>query len=116
MNKKEISYNTNGVHLKHCFQGEYIDGCKYGDDNCPAKPKQDTLEDAAERIFTPAYTNYKVRRQGFIEGAKWQQERNKQDLKDLWDFVIERSINFLDDESPQLGTFEDWFEKYKKLI
>jgi hypothetical protein len=26
------------VHLKHCYQGEYEDGCKYGEDSCPAKP------------------------------------------------------------------------------
>lgn len=112
--------NTNGVHLKHCFQGEY----KYGDHNCPAKPKQDTLEDAAENwLYDLENTNPSVLEKGyplvpmefgFIEGAKWQQEKNKQDLKDLWNFVIERSINFLDDESPQLGTFEEWFQQYKK--
>jgi hypothetical protein len=26
------------VHLRHCYQGEYEDGCKYGEDSCPAKP------------------------------------------------------------------------------
>ena len=37
-----------GVHLRHCYQGEYEDGCKYGEDDCPAKPlepKQETLEE-----------------------------------------------------------------------
>lgn len=39
----------------------------------PVVPKEETPEEAAERIFTPKYTNYKVRRQGFIEGVKWSQ-------------------------------------------
>lgn len=30
-----------GVHLSHCYMGEYPDSCKYGDDNCPAKPPFD---------------------------------------------------------------------------
>lgn len=50
----------------------------------------------------------------FKEGAKWQQEQNKQDFKALWDYMNERSLNFLDDELPQLGTFEEWFEQFKK--
>jgi hypothetical protein len=25
-----------GVHMSHCFQGEYEGSCKYGDDDCPA--------------------------------------------------------------------------------
>ena len=29
-----------GVHLSHCYQGEYEGYCKYGDDNCPAKPAE----------------------------------------------------------------------------
>lgn len=31
--------NEKGTHLRHCYQGEYMNGCKYGDDDCPAKPK-----------------------------------------------------------------------------
>ncbi|MFY8161980.1 MAG: hypothetical protein ACOVNU_11670 [Candidatus Kapaibacteriota bacterium] len=26
------------VHFNHCYQGEYEDGCKYGEDDCPAQP------------------------------------------------------------------------------
>jgi hypothetical protein len=26
------------VHFSHCYQGEQEDSCKYGDENCPAKP------------------------------------------------------------------------------
>jgi hypothetical protein len=36
-----------GIHLRHCYQGEYEDGCKYGEDDCSAKPleepKQETI-------------------------------------------------------------------------
>lgn len=36
MEKKEINQ-----HLAHCYQGEYKTTCKYGDENCPAKPKEE---------------------------------------------------------------------------
>lgn len=26
----------NGVHMRHCNQGDYLGSCKYGDLNCPA--------------------------------------------------------------------------------
>jgi hypothetical protein len=52
MNKQETleepKQDYSGVHLRHCYQGEYEDGCKYGENDCPAKPlepKQETLED-----------------------------------------------------------------------
>ena len=52
--------------------------CKYcktettqSDDECYMKPKQETLEEAAEK-----YTNNPFTKAGFIEGAKWQQERS----------------------------------------
>lgn len=42
-----------GMHLSHCYLEEG-DGCKYGDDNCPAKPAPDPEKartDAEERKF-----------------------------------------------------------------
>lgn len=48
LTQKEPKQDYSRVHLAHCYQGEYEDGCKYGEDNCPAKPlesKQETLED-----------------------------------------------------------------------
>jgi hypothetical protein len=45
--KEETKQDYSGVHLRHCYQGEYKDGCKYGEDACPAKPlepKQDLLK------------------------------------------------------------------------
>jgi hypothetical protein len=48
---------TEGVHLAHCFQGEYKTTCKYGDDNCPAQPdpaaEAQKLYDQVERILVP---------------------------------------------------------------
>lgn len=44
----DLRYNKftelSGVHFNHCFQGEYIDSCKYGDENCPAKPIEEDIE------------------------------------------------------------------------
>ena len=28
--------NNPAVHFSHCYQGEYANTCKYGDDDCPA--------------------------------------------------------------------------------
>ena len=44
--RKEDNIET---HLTHCYQGEYETTCKYLDDNCPAKPKQETKEIDKER-------------------------------------------------------------------
>ena len=52
--KEEPKQDYSGVHLRHCYQGEYKNGCKYGEDDCPAKPleepKQESLEEAAEKL------------------------------------------------------------------
>lgn len=52
--KEETQLDHSGVHLKYCYQGEYEDSCKYGDDDCPVnKIKQRaknymSLKDALE--------------------------------------------------------------------
>ncbi|MFY8160830.1 MAG: hypothetical protein ACOVNU_05830 [Candidatus Kapaibacteriota bacterium] len=38
--KEELKHEYS-VHLRHCYQGEYEDGCKYGEDDCPAKPLEE---------------------------------------------------------------------------
>lgn len=50
------------------------------------------------------------------ENLSKQPQNNKMynDFKSLWDFVLDRCVNHLDDELPQLGTFDEWFEQYKK--
>jgi hypothetical protein len=36
---KQVNGAGSNIHLRHCFQGEYEDSCKYGDgDDCPAQP------------------------------------------------------------------------------
>ena len=37
--RKAMEDKMAGVHLSHCYQGENPDNCKYGDNDCPAKPK-----------------------------------------------------------------------------
>jgi hypothetical protein len=52
--QEESKQDYSGVHIRHCYQGEYEDGCKYGEDDCPAKPyepKQETLEEAAHKML-----------------------------------------------------------------
>lgn len=41
---KALVERLRGVHLAHCYQGDYEDGCKYGDDDCPA---------ASDRLTAP---------------------------------------------------------------
>ena len=49
--KEEPKQDYSGVHLRHCYQGEYEDSCKYGENDCPAKPleepKQEIVKDLA---------------------------------------------------------------------
>jgi hypothetical protein len=45
--QEEPKQDYSGVHLRHCYQGEYEDGCKYGEDDCPAKP----LEEPKQEIW-----------------------------------------------------------------
>jgi hypothetical protein len=39
--KEEPKQDYSGVHLRHCYQGEYKDSCKYGEDDCPTKPLEE---------------------------------------------------------------------------
>ena len=77
--------------------------------------RQETVEEAAERLFTPSYTNYKVRRQGFIEGAKWAAENlyTEEDMRECWKAAYEESFNKWVKQKPKT-TFKKWFNKYKK--
>jgi hypothetical protein len=109
----------------------YVD-CK----GCDRKPKQETLEETAERIspiqqvinfITENFQKEGEPRQLTLdllkkwcevkllnEESKWQQERSysEDDLKECYEFAI---------ENVQLGrngyewvTFEEWFEQFKK--
>jgi hypothetical protein len=92
------------VHLRHCYQGEYEDGCKYGEDSCPAKPlevseqencctligqikryvdcvgcdrnpEDEMVEEAAQKYLNEKYQKGSYLGKLFIAGAKWQAER-----------------------------------------
>lgn len=39
-----------GVHLSHCYQGEYRGFCKYGEEDCPAAPSPST--DSLEALLS----------------------------------------------------------------
>jgi len=76
--------------------------------------KQETLEEAAERIFTSAYTNYKVRRQGFIKGAKWRAERmySEEDMIEFHKWAFQKNrIEESDKTTKEL--LLEWFEQFK---
>lgn len=45
-NPQPTGVDDSAVHFSHCYQGDdYSDGCKYGDVNCPAKPKLTGVDD-----------------------------------------------------------------------
>jgi hypothetical protein len=71
---------------------------------------KETLEEAAEKTFTPAYTNYKVRRHGFIEGAKWQAKRSYSEEEVL---NILQKVEVSKTSILQQG-INGWFEQFKK--
>jgi hypothetical protein len=120
--QEEPKKDYSGLHLRHCYQGEYKDGCKYGKDDCPAKPlepKQETIEEAAEHhwkmqglmALDESTKPYII--QDFTAGAKWQQEQDKNKFSE--EEVIQILINYQhylttnDDR-----TADEWFENIKE--
>jgi len=83
---------------------------------CDRKPKQETLEEAADRYFPFAekiggetYTAYR----GFMAGAKWQQEimySEKEVIK-----ILDNREDYLGTEPSILDylTNKEWFEQFK---
>jgi len=78
------------------------------------EPKQETLEEAAERKYSdklyPMYGG--LRRDAFKIGAKWQQERSysEEDMKKAFEFYAERAIcdiKYLDDD------FTEFIKQFK---
>ncbi len=111
-------------------EGCFLDSCGHSC-GCFTKIKKEfkteTVEEAAERIFTPSYTSYKVRRQGFIEGVKWMansgihppfSNRYERTLK-MYSEEEVRSIisNLIRDcyymQEPNQDV-SNWFEQFKK--
>jgi len=102
--------------------------CKYcdaettqPDDECYAKPKQETLEEAAEKAFPTdpgvpidslnkleliKYLNNAKKKEGFIAGAKWQAERmySEEEVKDI--LIRSKYTNY--------DSIVEWFEQFEK--
>ena len=77
----------------------------------------ETLEEAAEKLYqykseNPPYTiiTPKAKIEGFIEGAKWQQERSYSE-EEVWKLVnkLNQTLNIGSDL-----TLEEWFKQFKK--
>ena len=66
--------------------------------------------EAAERLFTPSYTNYKVRRQGFAKGAKWAADRlyTEEEVKSIIDKTLIEYSDYV------LADIPEWFNQFKK--
>ena len=96
------------------------------------EPKQETLEEAAERLQKDKYGIFiskeaDVKGQlvidtakaaflsGMIEGAKWQQERmySEEDIREAFKQSRQAKI-FEKDMPPVYESFDEWFEQFKK--
>jgi hypothetical protein len=91
------------------------------------KPKQETLEEAAERLYpnkpfwigsgdnARLYDEFKAQRDAFINGTKWQAERMYSE-KEV-EIILKSHKDFLLKELKGLSFFKDnnhWFEQFKK--
>ena len=89
----------------------YVD-CK----GCDRKPKQETLEEAAEYYAHNYFemhdnNNYKALGKGFQAGAKWQSERmySEEEVLDILDKLLTSMV-----KGKKTGLMEQWFEQFKK--
>ena len=71
--------------------------------------KEETLEEAAERYGINPYDHSE--KDGFIKGAKWQQERmySKEEVE-----VIAKDAYAMGRNNILIGVFNKWFEQFKK--
>jgi hypothetical protein len=82
------------------------------------KPKQETLEEVAEITYSdklyPMYGG--LRRDAFIEGAKWQMERSysKEEVYDLMDKREHYWVRYKNSYAQSYIPFDEWFEQFKK--
>ena len=85
--------------------------------------KQETLEEAAERLYPISGPNSmwnSLQQDGFIEGAKWQEEQDKNKYSEeeveqiaRFGFNAGRRVEL---KAVDLDfTFEQWFEQFSKL-
>jgi hypothetical protein len=76
---------------------------------------KETLEEAAERyIEDSSHALYELRKECFLDGAKWQAERmySEEETLNLWNwlndgFIVRKSL-------PTKDELIGWFEQFKK--
>jgi hypothetical protein len=80
--------------------------------------KQETLEEAAERFYPPKTTDLicspKLVRDAFEEGAKWQQEQDKNKYSEE---EVHKIVGSYEAHKLSFGikfTYNNWFEQFKK--
>ena len=86
------------------------------------EPKQETLEEAAEILYPFAFGGIgnveNDKKNHFIKGAKWQQERmySEEDLKEAFKGGGKMSWTDVNQETqePYYYDFKEWFEQFKK--
>ena len=85
--------------------------------------KQETLEEAAKRLYeyqsqNPPYTiiTPKAKIEGFIEGAKWQQERmySEEEVLDIINSFEKLCYNYQNNKDWFPAKKSEWFEQFKK--
>ena len=94
---------------------------------CDCGPKQETLEEAAERLYPTDCSNWSIKvpldeRKSFVEGAKWQQERSYSEEEVLE--LLQKALTHQDDGDTgslvtaqgkiRTANFYSWFEQFKK--
>ena len=86
-----------------------VDNWKYLIDIPKEEPKQETLEEAAERLAK----HFNI---DFIEGAKWQQEqdKNKYSGQEVFNLLMELSSRDRNSYSGTPHNIAKWFEQFKK--
>jgi hypothetical protein len=92
----------------YCGHTSYCD-CR------PEKPKQETLEEAAKRIYpknivSDGYDTNFLGRVGLYLGAKWQQERSYNEEEVTWALLLCSNKKFKNSLE-----VKEWFEQFKKL-
>ena len=95
--------------------------CKYcsaettqSDNECYAKPKHETLEEAAERFLKDGARKFKTAKQVLIGFANWQAERMYSE-EEVLQLLYKRDLYLLNrDETVELELPEEWFEQFKK--
>ena len=77
--------------------------------------KKETLEEAAERyIEDSSHALYELRKECFLDGAKWQAERSYSE-EEVLDLLYKRDLYLLNrDEEVELELPDEWFEQFKK--